>query len=51
MNYLLTPLHTHFDGGFGATGNAFKQAADRLFGDASRPPFRSSSGTGTKVAA
>lgn len=30
MNYLITPLHEHFDFGFGATGNAFKDAADRL---------------------
>ena len=30
MNYLLTPLHSHYDFGFGATGNAFKMAADHL---------------------
>lgn len=30
MNYLLTPLHSHYDLGFGATGNAFKMAADHL---------------------
>jgi hypothetical protein len=30
MSYLLTPLHTHFDSGFGATGNGFKDAADHL---------------------
>jgi hypothetical protein len=30
MHYLLTPLHTHIDFGFGATGDAFKTAADRL---------------------
>jgi hypothetical protein len=30
MNYLLAPLHSHFDMGFGATGNAFKMAADHL---------------------
>lgn len=30
MNYLLAPLHAHFDFGFGATGNAFKDAADEL---------------------
>lgn len=30
MNYLLAPLHTHRDLGFGATGNAFKAAADHL---------------------
>ena len=30
MNYLLTPLHSHYDLGFGATGNAFKMAADYL---------------------
>jgi hypothetical protein len=32
MNYLLAPLHTHRDLGFGATGNAFKAAADHLDG-------------------
>lgn len=32
MNYLLVPLHSHFDMGFGATGNAFKMAADHLEG-------------------
>lgn len=30
MYYLLTPLHTHIDFGFGATGDAFKEAADKL---------------------
>ena len=30
MQYLLTPLHTHIDSGFGATGNAFSEAADTL---------------------
>jgi len=30
FTYLLTPLHEHYDSGFGATGNAFKAAADRL---------------------
>jgi hypothetical protein len=30
VNYLLTPLHRHYDYGFGATGEAFKSAADRL---------------------
>src|SRR5687768_11355167 len=30
MNYLLTPLHTHYDLGFGATGDAFKMAADHF---------------------
>lgn len=30
MHYLITPLHTHIDSGFGATGNAFKDAADKL---------------------
>jgi hypothetical protein len=30
VNYLLAPLHSHFDMGFGATGNAFKMAADHL---------------------
>jgi hypothetical protein len=32
MEYFLTPLHTHIDFGFGATGDAFKEAADRLDG-------------------
>jgi hypothetical protein len=27
---MLMPLHRHFDGGFGATGEAFKEAADQL---------------------
>jgi hypothetical protein len=30
MYYFLTPLHKHIDFGFGATGDAFKEAADRL---------------------
>lgn len=30
LTYLLMPLHEHCDSGFGATGNAFKAAADRL---------------------
>ncbi len=30
MNYLLAPMHTHRDSGFGATGNAFKAAAEHL---------------------
>ena len=30
MNYLLAPLHDHFDLGFGATGNAFMTAAADL---------------------
>ncbi|MDD4690146.1 MAG: hypothetical protein PHE51_10425 [Eubacteriales bacterium] len=30
MYYMLTPLHTHIDFGFGATGEAFKRAADNL---------------------
>ena len=30
MYYILTPLHTHIDFGFGATGDAFKEAADKL---------------------
>lgn len=29
--YLLAPLNEHFDSGFGATGNAFKAAADSLW--------------------
>jgi hypothetical protein len=33
MQYFLTPLYTHVDFGFGATGDAFKEAADRLEGD------------------
>ncbi|MDB5307731.1 MAG: hypothetical protein JWO38_1933 [Gemmataceae bacterium] len=33
MQYFLTPLHTHIDFGFGATGDAFKEAADRLEGN------------------
>jgi len=28
--YMLTPLHTHIDFGFGATGNAFRESADKL---------------------
>lgn len=28
--YMLTPLHMHIDFGFGATGEAFKHAADKL---------------------
>ena len=32
MHYFLTPLHTHIDFGFGATGDAFKNAADTLEG-------------------
>jgi hypothetical protein len=34
MHYLLTPLHTHVDFGFGATGNAFRTAAESLEGGA-----------------
>ncbi len=30
VHYLLMPLHRHYDYGFGATGEAFKNAADRL---------------------
>jgi len=30
MSYLMAPLYAHFDSGFGATGEAFKEAADRL---------------------
>jgi len=30
MHYLLTPPHTHIDFGFGITGDAFKEAADKL---------------------
>ena len=30
MHYLLAPLHTHLDFGFGATAEAFKEAGDRL---------------------
>lgn len=30
MHYLLTPPHTHIDFGFGVTGDAFKEAADKL---------------------
>ena len=30
MYYMLTPLHTHIDFGFGVTGDAFKEAADKL---------------------
>lgn len=33
MNYLLTPMYKHFDSGFGATGNSFKQAGDKLWAD------------------
>ena len=29
--YILMPLHEHYDSGFGATGNAFKAAADQLW--------------------
>jgi hypothetical protein len=36
MHYFLTPLHTHIDFGFGATGDAFKEAADRLDGELSQ---------------
>jgi len=32
MHYMMTPLHTHIDFGFGQTGNAFKDAADKLEG-------------------
>jgi hypothetical protein len=35
MHYFLMPLHTHIDFGFGATGDAFKEAADKL--DAALP--------------
>lgn len=28
---ILMPLHEHYDSGFGATGNAFKAAADQLW--------------------
>lgn len=38
MHYLLTPLHTHVDFGFGATGNAFRTAAENLDGEAVRRP-------------
>jgi hypothetical protein len=37
MSYLLAPLHLHRDLGFGATGNAFKDAADHLDGS---PDFK-----------
>ncbi len=30
MNYLMTPLHTHADLGFGATADSYKDAADDL---------------------
>lgn len=30
MNYMLTPLERHFDLGFGAMGNSFKQGADAI---------------------
>ena len=30
FNYLFLPMEAHFDRGFGATGNAFKDAADKL---------------------
>jgi hypothetical protein len=30
IEYLLTPLDTHYDLGFGATANAFKESADNL---------------------
>jgi len=30
MYYLLTPIHTHIDFGFGVTGDSFKDAADKL---------------------
>src|SRR5882724_1044104 len=30
--YEFKPLHQHYDGGLGATGDAFKEAADRLSG-------------------
>jgi hypothetical protein len=32
FEYLLTPLHTHYDLGFGAVANAYKMAADELSG-------------------
>jgi hypothetical protein len=35
MQYLLTPLHTHVDFGFGRTGDAFKAAADKLEAESS----------------
>jgi hypothetical protein len=28
--YEIKPMHQHYDGGLGATGEAFKEAADRL---------------------
>jgi hypothetical protein len=30
VNYFFTPLNSHFDAGFGAIGESFKEAADRL---------------------
>ena len=30
FEHMLMPLHRRFDGGFGATGNAFKEGADQL---------------------
>jgi len=38
MHYLLTPLHTHIDFGFGATGDAFLTAAKKLEGEGSPRP-------------
>ncbi|GJL60069.1 MAG: hypothetical protein NPIRA03_29260 [Nitrospirales bacterium] len=38
MHYLLTPLHTHIDFGFGATGDAFLTAATKLESEGSPRP-------------
>ncbi|GJL52237.1 MAG: hypothetical protein NPIRA01_34640 [Nitrospirales bacterium] len=38
MSYLLTPLHTHIDFGFGATGEAFLTAATKLESEGSLRP-------------
>src|SRR4051812_2620923 len=35
MQYLLTPLHTHYDYGFGSLGDSFRVAAERLDNDKS----------------
>jgi len=37
--YEFKPMHQHYDGGLGATGEAFKEAADRLSESVSRKQF------------
>lgn len=38
MNYLLTPIHQHFDLGFGSVANSYKHAADSILSSKSKSP-------------